>query len=96
LIEILLAHRTLPQTALLAAMDTAVATGMLDPQVVLIEARRCSAAEDQPDGAIPIGAWAHYDRPALWRRVTISTPESPSCCWVTAEPAKPTFSPVSD
>lgn len=65
LIEILLAHRTVPHSALLAAMDSAVASGLVDPQVVLIEARRrgCAAA-DHPDGAVPIGVWARYDRPA--------------------------------
>jgi transposase len=63
LIEILLAHRTLPRDALDAAMRTAVDRGLLDPQVVLIDARR-HAGSEQPDGAIPIGAWARYDRPA--------------------------------
>ncbi|MGA9693175.1 MAG: hypothetical protein WBR33_17415, partial [Pseudonocardiaceae bacterium] len=43
LVEILLAHRTQPAAALIAAMDTAVATMTLDPQVVLIEARRHTA-----------------------------------------------------
>lgn len=62
LIEILLAHRALPAAALLSAMDTAVTTGMLDPQVVLIEARRETA--DQLAPVIPIGALARYDRPA--------------------------------
>lgn len=64
LIEILLAHRTMPHSALLAAMDSAVDNGLLDPQVVLIEARRRTANQSQPEGAIPIGAWARYDRPA--------------------------------
>lgn len=62
LIEILLAHRTLPAAALIAAMDTAVTTGMLDPQVVLIQARR--ETTDQLAPVIPIGGLARYDRPA--------------------------------
>jgi len=62
LIEILLAHRTLPAAALISAMDTAVTTGMLDPQVVLIGARR--ETTDQLAPVIPIGALARYDRPA--------------------------------
>jgi len=38
LVEVLLAHRTLPATVLVAAMDRAVHSGCLDPQVVLIDA----------------------------------------------------------
>ncbi len=62
LIEILLAHRTLPAAALTTAMATAVDTGILDPQVVLIEARRHAGTQVAP--VIPIGALARYDRPA--------------------------------
>ena len=40
LIAILLAHRTMPAAALRAAMDRAVASGCLDPETVLIDARR--------------------------------------------------------
>jgi hypothetical protein len=60
LIEILLAQRSHPATALTAAMDRAVATGCLDPQVVIIDARR-SATAIAP--VIPIGSLARYDRP---------------------------------
>ncbi len=63
LIELLLAHRHLPRQALDAAMTTAVAGGLLDPQVVLIDARRHAGGE-QPGGVVPIGSWARYDRPA--------------------------------
>lgn len=62
LIEVLLAHRSLPAEALVAAMDTAVDAGVLDPQVVLIDARREAASRVAP--VIPIGALARYDRPA--------------------------------
>jgi len=61
LIEILLAHRTLPADVLRAAMDRAVASGALDHHVVLIDARR-QASHVAP--VIPIGALARYDRPA--------------------------------
>jgi hypothetical protein len=64
LIEILLAHRTLPRMALQVAMHKAVETGLLDPQVVIIDARRHSATIDQPHAVIPIGVWSRYDRPA--------------------------------
>jgi hypothetical protein len=78
LIEVLLAHRTLPASALLAAMDAAVAAGVVDPQAVLIDARHRirrpagspSNGQDagQGDGrvapVIDIGALARYDRPA--------------------------------
>jgi transposase len=62
LIEVLLAHRTLPTTALLAAMDTAAATGVVDPQAVLIDARRHAGEQVAP--VIPLPALARYDRPA--------------------------------
>lgn len=61
LIEILLAHRTMPGLSLTAAMDRAVASGCLDPQVVLIDARRVTS---QVAPAVPIGALSRYDRPA--------------------------------
>ena len=65
MIEVLLAHRSVPAAALHAAMNTAVSTGMCDPQVVIIEARRHShAVEDRCGAAVPIGVWARYDRPA--------------------------------
>ena len=62
LIEVLLGHRTLPAAALAEAMDKAVASGALDPQAVLIDARRLAAGPVAP--VIPIGALARYDRPA--------------------------------
>jgi hypothetical protein len=62
LIEVLLAHRTLPAAALQAAMTRAVETGVLDPQAVLIDARRQAGRQIAP--VIPIGALARYDRPA--------------------------------
>jgi hypothetical protein len=61
LIEILLAHRTMTAAALTAAMDRAVASGCLDPEVVLIDARRDTG---QVAAVVPIGALARYDRPA--------------------------------
>lgn len=61
LIEVLLAHRTLPAAALIAAMRKAIEAGVLDPQVVLIDARR--AADGHVAAVIPIGALARYDRP---------------------------------
>jgi transposase len=62
LIEVLLAHRTLPAAALHTAMGKAIEVGVLDPQVVLIEARRDAGGHVAP--VIPIGALARYDRPA--------------------------------
>ena len=58
----LLAHRTLPARALTAAMARAVSTGVLDPQVIVIEARRHAGGPAAP--VIAIGALARYDRPA--------------------------------
>jgi hypothetical protein len=62
LIEVLLAHRTLPAAALPAAMTAAVRAGVLDPQVTVIEARRAASGQAAP--VIAIGALARYDRPA--------------------------------
>lgn len=61
LIEVLLAHRSLPTDVLQAAMARALATGVLDPQVVLIDARRHAGGQAAP--VVPIGALARYDRP---------------------------------
>jgi hypothetical protein len=62
LIEVLLAHRTLPAAALQAAMSRAIASGVLDAQSVLIDARRQAGRQVAP--VIPLGALARYDRPA--------------------------------
>jgi transposase len=62
LIEVLLAHRTLPAAAIETAMTRAVASGALDAQAVLIDARRLAGRQAAP--VIPIGALARYDRPA--------------------------------
>lgn len=62
LIELLLAHRSLPTEALLVAMRRAVDSDVLDPALVLIDARRNNANVVAP--VIPIGALARYDRPA--------------------------------
>jgi hypothetical protein len=64
LIELLLAHRTLPTAALDAAMHTAADTGLVDPQIVLIDARRRSGAGQHPAGAvIPLGGLGSAERP---------------------------------
>jgi hypothetical protein len=62
LIEVLLAHRTLPAAALQAAMTRAIQAAVLDPQAVLIDARRQAGRQIAP--VIPLGALARYDRPA--------------------------------
>jgi hypothetical protein len=59
---VLLAHRALPAAALTAAMAAAVSSGVLDPQVTVIEARRRASGQAAP--VIEIGALARYDRPA--------------------------------
>jgi hypothetical protein len=52
----------LPRTGLEAAMRTATETGLIDPQVVSIDAGRHTSSE-LPDATVPIGAWSRYDRP---------------------------------
>ena len=61
-IEVLLGHRALAAAVLCNAIDRAVHSGALDPQAVLIDARRLAG---RPVAlVIPIGALARYDRPA--------------------------------
>src|SRR5579863_9550600 len=62
LTEVLLGHRAVPAAALTEAMDRAVSSGALNPDVVLIDARRLAGGLVAP--VIPIGALARYDRPA--------------------------------
>ncbi|MEO9220347.1 MAG: IS21 family transposase [Mycobacteriaceae bacterium] len=62
LIEVLLAHRTLSAAVLITAMGKALDAGTLDPQLVLIDARR--EVSEQVAPVIPIGALDRYDRPA--------------------------------
>jgi hypothetical protein len=62
LIEVLLAHRTLPADALIAGMAGALTVGSTDPQVVIVEARKASQSSD-PAAAVPIGELARFDRP---------------------------------
>lgn len=62
LIEVLLAHRTIPADALRAGMRAALAAGIVDPAVVLVEARRVADPDDTT--VVPIGALSRYDRPA--------------------------------
>lgn len=61
LIAVLLAHRSMPAAALRVAMDRAVASGCLDPETVLIDARRDLSARVP---VVALGALARYDRPA--------------------------------
>ena len=61
LIEVLLAHRTMPAAAVEAAMTRAISSGVLDAQAVIIDARRLAGRQAAP--VIPIGALARYDRP---------------------------------
>lgn len=51
LVEVLLAHRTLPTLALTEAMEAAVAAGILSPEVVIIEALAPHHHGGSPTGA---------------------------------------------
>lgn len=63
LVEVLLAHRSLPPDAIRTALRACVEIGALDPDVVIVEARR--AADGHRAAVVPIGdALARYDRPA--------------------------------
>jgi transposase len=61
LIEVLLAHRTMPAAAVIAGMAAALSAGAVEPAVVLIEARRAATPAATP---VPIGTdLARFDRP---------------------------------
>jgi len=62
LVEVLLAHRTLHSHQLTQAMDRAVESGILNPDLVLIDARR--VATPAVATVVPIGGLDRYDRPA--------------------------------
>jgi len=62
LIEVLLAHRRLPTQSIVTALQAANRTGIVDPAVVTVEARRHTDTRPPPD-VIPIGALTRYDRP---------------------------------
>lgn len=61
MIEVLLAHRTLPADAVIAGLRAALDVGCVDPAVVVIEARRRAAASVAP--VLPMGSLARFDRP---------------------------------
>lgn len=62
LIEVLLAHRTLPAAAVVDGIERALTAGSTDPAVVLVEARRC-VEPGHTSNVIPIGAHALIPRP---------------------------------
>ncbi|HLI56261.1 MAG TPA: IS21 family transposase [Actinomycetota bacterium] len=59
LIGVLLGHRTLPFEAMVTGIWRALAVGSVDPDVVLVEARR---ATERPS-AVPIAGVGRFDRP---------------------------------
>jgi len=60
-IQVLLAHRQTDRDSLIQAMERAVASGALDPQAVIIDARRVKEVELAP--IIPFKTLTRYDRP---------------------------------
>lgn len=63
LCRVLLLHRALPATVVIAGMTGALAAGSVDPEVVAIEARRAGQADGSLAVVVPIGA-RRFDRPA--------------------------------
>ena len=61
IVEVLLGHRQLPAEAIRTALAACVGIGVVDPAVVVIEARRL--ATDRTATVVPIGVLARYDRP---------------------------------
>jgi transposase len=61
MIEVLLAHRSLPADAVIAGMHAALEAGAVDPAVVVIEARK--HARDSAAAVVPIGSLSRFDRP---------------------------------
>lgn len=62
MVEVLLAHRTMATNAVVAGMNRAFLAGSVDPQVVVIEARR-AAETNAAAPVIPIGTHTGFDRP---------------------------------
>lgn len=62
MVEILLAHRQLAADAVVAGMQAALTVSSVDPQVVIIEARRAAGRAEA--AVVPIGSLTRYDRPA--------------------------------
>jgi transposase len=62
MIEVLLAHRLLPVDAVVAGMHAALTAGVVDPAVVVIEARKHTHDTTAP--VLPIGTLVRFDRPA--------------------------------
>ena len=58
----LLAHRTLPPAAVVAGIEGALAVGSLDPEVVVVEARRFAQSASGPPAAL--SGLARFDRPS--------------------------------
>jgi transposase len=66
LVEVLLAHRTLPAVDLATAMDSAVATGIVNPEVVIIDARRRATPTTAAAAEASVATsqdLSRYDRP---------------------------------
>jgi transposase len=61
LIGVLLAHRVLPYDAVIAGIEGALAVGSLDPDVVIVEARRATQGQRGPATQLP--DLARFDRP---------------------------------
>jgi len=62
MVEVLLAHRHLPANAIRAGIAASLAVGVLDPQVVIVEARRHTQTNSD-DVVVAIGTLARFDRP---------------------------------
>jgi transposase len=62
LIGVLLAHRVLPYDAVLSGIEGALAVGSVDPDVVIVEARRATERRDEP--VTDISGLSRFDRPA--------------------------------
>ena len=92
LIEVLLAHRTLPAAALTAAMDRAVASGVLDPQVVLIDARRLAGGPSRRSSRS--ARWpATTGPPRPWPATTNCSPGAPDDRACPTPPPRPPSAP---
>jgi len=63
LIDVLLAHRRLPHESIVEALNAANQAAIIDPAVIVVEARRHADQRPEAD-AVPIGTLGRYDRPA--------------------------------
>ena len=85
LIEVLLLHRRMPSSAVIAGIGAAVAAGSCSPDVVAVEARKHAAAAGPADAADR--PWQALQRPRRSRAAVVTLPRRPAALPADQRPA---------